>query len=112
MARYLPISLLLVSMLCLPPAATARTVYSSADGMLSVRFSSYIKTLDFGLATSLPGTSVTAEDLTRARLMLEGDIGTHISLTVHYEPFWVIEPSKGTTTGLFSGSGSARTHRL
>lgn len=53
-----------------------------------------------------------AEDFTRARLMLEGDIGAQVSWTVHYEHFGVIDSAGGTTSGLFAGGHSTDTQRL
>src|SRR5215468_3542895 len=101
------ISLVLLLALCLPSHAVARMLYQSADNVFSVRLSGYIKTLALGTNTSLPGTDDTAEDFTRARLMLEGDISPHVSWAVHYEHFALINPTRGTTTGLFAGQQSA-----
>src|SRR5262245_3606373 len=96
----------------LPSSAFARTLYQSADNVFSVRLSGYVKTLALGTNTSLPGTDDTAEDFTRARLMLEGDVGAHVSWAVHYEHFALINPTRGTTTGLFAGQQAADTGRF
>ncbi len=102
-----PILLLSVSHL-----AAAGTMYRSPDGVFSVRLSGYIKTLALGINTSVPGTDDTAEDFSRTRLMLEGDIGSHVNWTVHYEHFGLINSAHGTATGLFAGQQSADTSRL
>jgi len=111
MIRHLRIMLLLLGMLCLSPAAAARTVYRSTDGALSVRLTGYVKTLALGLDTSLPATSDTAEDFARARLMLEGDVGTAITWSLHYEHFALINPARSTTTGLLAGPQATTNHR-
>jgi hypothetical protein len=98
--------------LLLPSSAFARTLYQSADNAFSVRLSGYVKTLALGINGSLPGTDDTAEDFTRARLMLEGDIGPHVGWAVHYEHFALINPARGTATGLFAGQQSANTGRF
>jgi hypothetical protein len=87
--------------------AVARTLYQSADSIFSVRLTGYIKTLALGANTSLPEADDTAEDFTRARLMLEGDLSPQVSWTLHYEHFGVINPAQGTTTGLFAGQRSS-----
>lgn len=113
MTQRVRITLLLLSVALSPPrSATARTVYQSADGAFSLRLAGYVKTLALGLDSSLPGSSDTAEDFTRARLMLEGDIGAQVSWTVHYEHFGVIDSAGGTTSGLFAGGHSTDTQRL
>jgi hypothetical protein len=104
--------LLFLFVILLPCTVSARTLYQSADNAFSVRLSGYIKTLALGTNTSLPGTDDTAEDFTRARLMLEGDIGSQVSWAVHYEHFALINPARGTTTGLFAGQQSADTGRF
>jgi len=96
----------------LPSFAFARTLYQSANNAFAVRFSGYLKTLALGVHTSLPGGDDAAEDFTRARLMLEGDIGAHLSWAVHYEHFGLINPTRRTTTGLFVGQQSLRTGRF
>ncbi|MBI3795406.1 MAG: hypothetical protein HY268_00340, partial [Deltaproteobacteria bacterium] len=96
----------------LPGPAFARTLYQSVDNVFAVRFASYIKTLALGTNTSLPGADDTAEDLSRARLMLEGDIGPHVSWAVHYEHFALINPAQGTATGLFAGQQASATGRF
>lgn len=106
------IFLVLLPALCFPSLAFARTLYQSADNAFSVRLSGYIKTLALGINTSLPETNDTAENFSRVRLMLEGDIGSHVSWTMHYEHFGLINPARGTTTGLFAGQQSADTGRL
>jgi hypothetical protein len=93
----------LLSIPFLSSSASARTVYQSTDGTHTVRLSGYVKTLALGLNTSLPGSNGTAEDFTRARLMLEGDLGSSVSWTVHYEHMGLINQAGGTT-GLFTGS--------
>jgi hypothetical protein len=93
----------------LPSPTLARTLYQSPDNTFSVRLTGYIKTLALGVNTSLPETDDTAEDFTRARLMLEGDIGPQVSWAIHYEHFGVINPAQGTTTGLFAGQQSSGT---
>src|SRR5215510_6569040 len=98
--------------LLLPSPAFARTLYQSADQVFSVRLSGYTKTLALGINTSLPGTNDTAEDFTRARLMVEGDIGSHVSWAVHYEHLGLINPTRGATTGLFAGQQASATGRL
>jgi hypothetical protein len=106
----LPIFLLLTVLLSSP--AAARTVYRSADGTYSVRLAGYVKTLALGLNQSLPGTEDTAEDFTRARLMLEGTLGTHLSWTVHYEHFAVINQAGSASTDLFLGSNTTERFSL
>jgi hypothetical protein len=106
------ISLFLLLFVLLPSPVAARTLYQSADNAVSLRLSGYIKTLALGTNASLPGTDDIAEDFTRARLMLEGDIGAHVSWAVHYEHFGLINPAQGTATGLFAGQQSAGTGRL
>jgi hypothetical protein len=97
----------------LPPCpVAARTLYQSADNIFSLRVAGYIKTLALGINTSLPGADDTAEDLSRARLMLEGDIGPRVSWAVHYEHFALINPAQGATTGIFAGPQTAGTGRL
>src|SRR5262249_10932039 len=91
---------------------SARTLYQSADNGFSLRAAGYIKTLALGTNTSLPGAEDTAEDLSRARLMLEGDIGPHVSWAVHYEHFALINPAPGATTGLFAGPQAVGSGRL
>ncbi len=88
-----------------PPDASALWQHHSADR--SVRLSGYIKTLALGQQPSLPGLSDTATDFTRARVMLEGEVGSWLRWTVHYEHLGVINPSAETTTGLFSGDRRA-----
>jgi hypothetical protein len=44
--------------------------------------------------------------------MLEGDIGPQVNWTVHYEHFWLINPARGTATGLFAGQQASDTERL
>ena len=111
MIRHLRIMLFLLGVLGLSPAAAARTVYRSADGALSVRLTGYVKTLALGLDTSLPETSDTAEDFARARLMLEGEVGTAITWSLHYEHFALINPARSTTTGLLAGPQATANHR-
>lgn len=112
MAECLRVILLLLSVaLGLPRFASARTLYQSADGALSVRLTGYLKTLALGLDTSLAETHDTAEDFTRTRLMLEGDIGPRFRWTMHYEHFGVINPAGEATAGLFAGGRSTRTQR-
>jgi hypothetical protein len=106
----LPIFLLLIVLL--PSPVAARTVYRSADGTYSVRLAGYVKTLALGLNQYLPGTEDTAEDFTRARLMLEGTLGTHLSWTVHYEHFAVINQAGPASTDLFIGSNSTERFSL
>ena len=105
----------LLAALFLPRFASALTkgpLYQSASGVFSVRLSGYVKTLALGQDTSLPGASDTVQDFTRARLMLEGDIGAHLSWTVHYEHFGVINPTGGMAGGLFAGGRSTSAGRL
>ena len=106
------ILLVLLLVLCLPFPAFAGVLYQFANNAFTIRFSGYIKTLALGLNTSLPGTEDTAEDFTRARLMLDGDVGSHMSWAVHYEHFALINPTRGTTTGLFTGQQSVATSRF
>jgi len=103
---------LFLFILLLPHPAFARTLYQSADHAFSVRLSGYIKTLALGINTSLPETNDTAEDFSRARLMLEGDLGPQVSWAVHYEHFALINPTREMTAGLFAGQQSADTGRL
>ena len=99
----------LVLHLSIPLSASARSLYRSPDGILSVRLSGYLKTLALGQDPSLPDSPDTATDFTRARLMLEGDVSTWLRWTVHYEHLGVINPSAETSTGLFSGDRSSQT---
>jgi hypothetical protein len=100
-----PYSFLFLSVvLYFPHVALAAFEYRSADGVYSVRLASYVKTLALGLDQHLPGTEDTAEDFTRARLMLEGTLGSHLSWTVHYEHFAVINQAGAASTDLFIGS--------
>ena len=98
----------LVLHLSIPPRACALWQGRSADGRLSARLTGYVKTLALGQEPSLPGVSDTATDLTRARVMLEGDVGSWLRWTVHYEHFVAINPSSETNVGLFSGDHQAQ----
>lgn len=112
-ARRLGLSLTLgLAALLLPGAVVARTLYQSADRAWSLQMTGYVKTLALGLNHSLPGSTDTAQDFTRARLMLEGDLGAYIRWTVHYEHFGLINPAGETTTGLFAGSRSTSPQRF
>lgn len=110
-AQRSPVILILSITLILPCSAAALTEYRSAEGDFSVRLGGYIKTLALGLETSLPGAEDAAEDFTRARLMLEGNLGAHLSWTVHYEHSAVINQASETTAGLFAGSLSTGKQR-
>lgn len=108
-------TLLLAFLLSIPflsSSAAARAIYQSVDGARAVRLTGYIKTLALGVNTSLAGTDDTAEDFTRARLMLEGDIGPQIRWALHYEHSGLINPAQGTTTGLFAGQQSSDSGRF
>src|ERR671918_2790678 len=111
-ARFHVPILIFILILAWPPLAIALTAYRSADGVLSARLTGYVKTLAVGLDASLPGVSDTAEDFTRGRLMFEGNVGTRVSWTVHYEHFGVINPAGDATTGFFAGDRSIGTQRL
>ena len=93
----------LVMHLSVPLNASARSLYRSPDGTLSVRLSGYLKTLALGQDPSLPNSPDTATDFTRARVMLEGDVSSWLRWTVHYEHFGVIHPSAEATEELFVG---------
>jgi len=110
-AQRVPVILLLL-MVLFPCSAAAFTAYQSGEGAFSVRLSGYIKTLALGLEPSLPGEEDTAEDFTRARLMLEGNSGAHLSWTVHYEHSAVIDQVSELTGGLFAGSLSTGRERF
>ncbi len=110
-AQRLLVILLLSVALVLPCPAAAFTVYRSAEDDFSVRLGGYIKTLALGLDTSLPGAEDTAEDFTRARLMLDGNVGAHLGWTVHYEHSAVINQVSDTTAGFFAGSLSTGKRR-
>ena len=97
----------LVLHLSVLPDASALWQDRSADGKLSARLTGYIKTLALGQEPSLPGLSDTATDFTRARVMLEGDVGSWLRWTVHYEHVGVINPGAETNAGLFSGDRQA-----
>src|SRR6058998_3734254 len=103
---------LFLFVILLPSPAFARTLYQSTNNAFSLRLSGYVKTLALGINTSLPGTDDTAEDFSRARLMLEGDIGRRVSWAVHYEHFALVNPTRGTATGLFAGQQPSDTGRL
>ena len=105
------LSLFLALPVLVSAPASARSLYRSADGNIALRLSGYVKTLALGLDSSLANTSDTATDFSRARLMLEGDVGRWVSWTVHYEHFGLINPASGTNAGLFSGERSSRTQR-
>jgi hypothetical protein len=47
----------------------------------------------------------------RARLMLEGDVGPHVSWALHYEHYAVINPAREATLGLFAGRSSTNSQR-
>jgi len=104
--------ILLAVALLFPRSAAALTEYRSDDSAFSLRLSGYLKTLVLGLDPSLPGTEDAAEDFTRARLMLEGTFGAHLSFAVHYEHFAVIDQVKDTTAGLFAGGSSTGSQRF
>lgn len=111
-AQRVPMILLLLTILLLPCSAAAFLDYRSNDGTFFVRLNGYVKTLAMGLEPSLPGEEDTAEDFTRARLMLEGNSGTHLSWTVHYEHSAVIDQVSELTGGLFAGSLSTGRERF
>lgn len=91
--------------LSVPPESSALWQYRSAA--LSVRLTGYIKTLAVGQQPSLPELPDTATDFTRARVMLEGDVGRWLGWAVHYEHLGVINPSTEPNAGLFSGDRQA-----
>ncbi len=102
MTARLCFSLLVGVLAYLSFSPDARAVWDDpADSPL--RLTGYVKTLALGQEPALPGLSNTATDLTRARVMLEGDIGSWLSWTVHYEHVGIINPSSETRAGLFSG---------
>lgn len=107
----LTLCLLLCLSLGASSPASARSLYRSPAGNLSVRLTGYLKTLALGQDPSLPDSPDTAADFTRARLMLEGDVSSWLRWAVHYEHFGVINPSTDTNTGLFSGDRSSQTQR-
>ena len=119
---YTRVVLLVAAFLMFPRAAPALTEYESKDGSFSVRVSGYVKTLALGLVNTvrsgtkpapdggvpLPEYTNQAEDFTRARLMLDGDIGARVSWTVHYEHYAVINPVNQATSGFFAGSQATK----
>lgn len=108
-----PSVLLCVSaVLLLPRVACAAFAYRSAGGSYAVRLSGYVKTLALGLNQYVPGTRDTAEDFTRARLMLEGELGSRLSWAVHYEHFALINRADTAATGLFTGSPGGQRRSL
>ncbi len=101
-----------VFFLLLPSPVLALTLYRSANGTTAVRLTGYVKTLALGLDHSLSGLQDSAQDFTRARLMLEGEMGPRLSWTLHYEHLGVLNPTAEATTGLFAGSRSAGVGRF
>ncbi|MCS6925456.1 MAG: hypothetical protein NZ578_06100 [Candidatus Binatia bacterium] len=104
--------LLCFSALLLPRLTWAAFAYTSASGTSALRLSGYIKTLALGLRQDLPGTPDTALDLTRARFMVDGKLGSHFSWSVHYEHAALFQRADVTATGLFTGSAATRRHSL
>jgi len=119
-SKYIAVGLLLLTVLVPPRSAAAFSLYKSSDGKWSVRAAGYVKTLALGLVDRivpgtpetpgeipLPETENTAQDFTRARLMLDGDIGEYLTWTVHYEHYALINPVREATTGFFAGRRSS-----
>lgn len=106
-------ALLCVSaLLLLSRSAWAAFASSSTSRPQSLRLSGYIKTLALGLRQDLPGTQDTALDLTRARLMVDGKLGSHFSWSVHYEHVALIQRADPTASGLFTRSAATQRHSL